>query len=105
MLIPSKVGSAAGTMRIHWGIDGALWIVVKWLHPITGGNKIMSTQGVTIGTRASDHINGDQSTEEMIRLRAYQLYEERGRVDGCAEYDWQQAECDILSRLAGRNVA
>jgi DUF2934 family protein len=65
----------------------------------------MSTQAVTIGTRASDHINGIPSTEEMIRLRAYQLYEERGRVDGYAEYDWQQAECDILSRLAGRNVA
>lgn len=65
----------------------------------------MSTQTVTIGTRASDHNNGFQSTEEMIRLRAYQLYEERGRVDGYAEYDWQQAECDILSRLAGRNVA
>lgn len=65
----------------------------------------MSTQAVTFGTRASDYANGVQSTEEMIRLRAYQLYEERGRQDGWAEYDWQQAECDILSRLAGRNVA
>jgi hypothetical protein len=72
---------------------------------LNGRTTIMSTQGVTIGTRASDHNNGFQSTEEMIRLRAYQLYEERGRVDGHAEYDWQQAECDILSRLAGRNVA
>jgi len=65
----------------------------------------MSTQGVIIGTRASDRENGVQSTEEMIRLRAYQLYEEHGRQDGYAEYDWQQAECDILSRLAGRNLA
>jgi uncharacterized protein HemX len=64
----------------------------------------MATQAVTIQTRANDNENGVQSTEEMIRIRAYQLYEERGRQDGCAEYDWQQAECDILSRLAGRNV-
>ena len=65
----------------------------------------MATQTVTISTRASDHINGGLSTEEMIRLRAYQLYEERGCQDGFAEYDWQQAECDILSRLAGRTAA
>jgi Protein of unknown function (DUF2934) len=56
----------------------------------------MSTQAVTFGTRASDYANGIQSTEEMIRLRAYQLYEERGRQDGWAEYDWQQAECHPL---------
>jgi hypothetical protein len=74
-------------------------------HSSSGEHKAMSTQVVTIGTRASDYANGIQSTEEMIRLRAYQLYEERGRQDGWAEYDWQQAECDILSRLAGRNVA
>jgi hypothetical protein len=65
----------------------------------------MATQTVVIGTRASDHINGAVSTEEMIRVRAYQLYEERGCQDGFAEYDWQQAECDILSRLAGRTIA
>lgn len=66
---------------------------------------IMSTQTVTIGTRASDHMNGALSTEEMIRVRAYQLYQERGCQDGFAEYDWQQAECDILSRLAGRTTS
>lgn len=64
----------------------------------------MSTQPVFVGTRASDYEDGIQSTEEMIRLRAYQLYEERGRQDGYDEYDWQQAECDILSRLAGRQT-
>ncbi len=35
--------------------------------------------------------------EEKIRLRAYQLYEERGRTDGHALDDWLQAEAEILS--------
>jgi hypothetical protein len=65
----------------------------------------MSAQAFIVETRASDRGHGAPSTEEMIRLRAYQLYEERGCQDGYAEYDWQQAECDILSRLAGRNLA
>jgi hypothetical protein len=31
-----------------------------------------------------------------IRLRAYKLYEQRGRVDGHALEDWVQAEAEIL---------
>jgi hypothetical protein len=31
-----------------------------------------------------------------IRLRAYMLYEQRGRVDGHAREDWVQAEAEIL---------
>jgi len=34
--------------------------------------------------------------EERIRRRAYELYEERGRVDDFALDDWLQAECEIL---------
>jgi hypothetical protein len=60
----------------------------------------MSSHSVIVDTRESSPF----SVEEMIRVRAYQLYEERGRQDGYAEYDWQQAECDILSRLAGREI-
>ena len=33
---------------------------------------------------------------EKIRLRAYQLYEERGRIDGHASDDWLQAEAEVL---------
>jgi len=33
---------------------------------------------------------------EQIRLRAYQLYEARGRGDGHALDDWFQAEAEIL---------
>jgi Protein of unknown function (DUF2934) len=35
-------------------------------------------------------------TEEKIRLRAYQLYEERGKIEGHALDDWLQAEAEIL---------
>ena len=34
--------------------------------------------------------------EEGIRRRAYELYEQRGRVDGFALDDWLQAEREIL---------
>jgi len=33
--------------------------------------------------------------EEKIRQRAYELYEQRGRVDGFALDDWLQAEAEI----------
>ena len=34
--------------------------------------------------------------EEQIRLRAYELYEARGREDGHDREDWLQAEGEIL---------
>lgn len=34
--------------------------------------------------------------EEQIRLRAYQLFEERGKQDGFAEQDWIRAEGELL---------
>jgi len=36
------------------------------------------------------------NAEARIRLRAYQLYEERGRIDGYASDDWLQAEAEVL---------
>jgi hypothetical protein len=36
--------------------------------------------------------------EEQIRLRAYQLYETRGREDGHDLDDWLQAEAEILGK-------
>lgn len=45
------------------------------------------------------------SDEEEIRLRAYQLYEERGRIHGCDLDDWFQAEAEILgTRRQPKNV-
>lgn len=38
----------------------------------------------------------DTEVEEQIRQRAYQLYEERGRLDGNAMEDWLVAEEEVL---------
>ena len=46
--------------------------------------------------------NGD--LESAIRLRAYQLYEERGRVDGRAHEDWIYAEREILTKQGKRSA-
>jgi hypothetical protein len=34
--------------------------------------------------------------DEKIRLRAYELYEQRGRTDGSELEDWVQAEAEVL---------
>ena len=36
------------------------------------------------------------NAEEKIRLRAYQLYDQRGKIEGHALDDWLQAEAEIL---------
>jgi len=38
----------------------------------------------------------DAEVEEQIRQHAYQLYEERGRLDGNAMEDWLLAEKEVL---------
>jgi hypothetical protein len=42
--------------------------------------------------------------EERIRLRAYDLYERRGRVDGFALDDWLQAEAELLGAQKQQQV-
>ena len=46
----------------------------------------------------------DLPTEERIRRRAYELYEQRGRTDGFALDDWLQAERAILGAQKQRKV-
>jgi DUF2934 family protein len=43
-------------------------------------------------------------TEEKIRLRAYQLYEERGKIEGHALDDWLQAEAEIVGKRGQPSV-
>ena len=47
-----------------------------------------------------------QSTdiEDRIRHRAYQLYEQRGTVDGFALDDWLQADAEVLRTQKQRKV-
>jgi hypothetical protein len=51
----------------------------------------------TIGRTAAE-ANAEASSEEQIRLRAYELYEARGREDGHDVEDWLQAEAEITGR-------
>lgn len=37
--------------------------------------------------------------EDAIRLRAYELYAERGGTEGSAEEDWLRAENDVLAQI------
>jgi hypothetical protein len=52
-------------------------------------------------TQPKQPRSNDQEPEnlrEPIELRAYELYEARGRVDGHHEDDWYQAENEIRNR-------
>jgi hypothetical protein len=41
-----------------------------------------------------------EMTEEYIRLRAYQLWEQRGRQEGHEVEDWLQAEAEVFGNKA-----
>jgi Protein of unknown function (DUF2934) len=43
--------------------------------------------------------------EDEIRRRAYELYEQRGRVDGYALDDWLQAEAEVLTAEKQKKAA
>ena len=42
------------------------------------------------------HLSAPGHSEHIIRRRAYELYEKRGREDGHAEEDWLRAEAEVL---------
>jgi len=49
-------------------------------------------------------LGSPESTEDVIRTRAYQLYEQRGREDGHDLDDWLHAEADMAERKASESV-
>ena len=53
--------------------------------------------------RETPKSGGDH--EEQIRRRAYELYEQRGRVDGFALDDWLQAESELKQSKAKKATA
>ena len=55
---------------------------------MTAKSKSRKTRS-TKPTRSND-------IEERIRRRAYELYEQRGMIDGHALDDWLQAEAEVL---------
>jgi len=43
-------------------------------------------------------VDDNRPLEELIRERAYELYEQRGREDGKALDDWLQAEIELTRK-------
>jgi len=52
-----------------------------------------------------DPDNGRMDMQGQIRLRAYELYEERGRRDGHQMEDWIQAEREVHDKFGLRKAA
>jgi hypothetical protein len=51
------------------------------------------------GQRNLDHRHqADARIEEEIRIRAYELFEQRGRQEGYHDEDWARAEAEVLAK-------
>lgn len=66
--------------------------------PKTENNVLHMPENGGNGTAKSD-------LESEIRLRAYELYAERGYTNGRAEQDWYEAEQEILARQTNEHTA
>lgn len=70
----------------------------------TRPKKTTSPKAQEITTKTSSNGNGNGNgingvnVEELIRFRAYQLYEQRGRTHGFDKDDWLRAESETRSR-------
>jgi hypothetical protein len=54
------------------------------------------TQGIT--QQESKKVSAATNLEDEIRRRAYELFEERGRISGYEHEDWLAAEREIMAR-------
>jgi hypothetical protein len=49
--------------------------------------------------KTADHKIANQEVLEQIRIRAYELFEQRGRHEGHHHEDWVRAEVEILAKF------
>ena len=54
-----------------------------------------------LSERGNDDV---AATHEQIELRAYYLWEQRGRPEGSPEVDWERAERELRGERAARMV-
>ena len=52
--------------------------------------------------KVRQRLLADEIIRKRIAFRAYQIFEERGRLHGYDKEDWQQAESEILSELIAK---
>ena len=69
------------------------------ISPITGKVVLLATWRKALLRRLDA---GSYELEERIRVRAYQLYLQRGKRNGHALDDWLQAEAELTERRALR---
>lgn len=61
----------------------------------------MPETGTSNNNGHTNHL-ASSDLEAEIRRRAYELYEQRGYVDGGSERDWLEAEREVRARRANR---
>jgi len=59
------------------------------------GNGTQVAQPVTTSPEFAQQSQGSPVLEERIRVRAYQLYLQRGGIGGSPEQDWLQAQKEV----------
>ena len=65
--------------------------------PIGQGINVAETSSRTL--QPTEHrFSGDHRIEEEIRIRAYELFEQRGRLEGFHDEDWARAEAEVLDK-------
>ena len=65
--------------------------------PIGQGASVVETSKHAFPS--ADHKpTADQRIEEEIRIRAYELFEQRGRLEGFHDEDWARAEAEVLAK-------
>jgi Protein of unknown function (DUF2934) len=50
---------------------------------------------------SKSHLGSLELTEEIIRMRAYELFEQRGYQHGHDMEDWLQAEAEVIGKKTG----
>lgn len=65
--------------------------------PIGPAGTLRERQGRDV-TQAEQKIQVDGRMEEEIRIRAYELFEQRGRQEGFHDEDWARAEAEVLAK-------
>lgn len=60
---------------------------------------------ISSGETHSHALPRDLEIEEQVRIRAYELFEERGRQEGYDRDDWARAEAEILAKFQRKKSA
>jgi len=53
---------------------------------------------------STSHLGSQELTEEIIRMRAYELFEQRGYQHGYDLEDWLQAEAEVVGKKSSTSA-